>query len=281
MIGQAIVNRIRKAHANGEKFKIYIVIPLMPEANSDIKGATPNDDETNILKTIMHFQFASICKDKPYSQQCRTIFTKLKVDHGIEPSDYIHFGSLQAWQRATKKEVETNLIYVHSKLMIVDDKYAIIGSANINDRSLEGDRDSEMCILYEDDRAGENSFAGSLRLKLWNKYLGDDLSGKDPWNDHTFKQWKRTAHENSERFESIFRTAPNNRIRSWDDMMEYRDKPKMKDIDPREALIGCNKIKGVLIDYPLDFLIEEWYPPESFGSFLDHLKWAAKLNIFT
>ena len=34
----------------------------------------------------------------------------------------------------------TELIYVHSKLMIVDDKKCIIGSANINDRSLSGER---------------------------------------------------------------------------------------------------------------------------------------------
>lgn len=31
--------------------------------------------------------------------------------------------------------------------MIVDDKYVIYGSANVNDRSQEGDRDSELCIL--------------------------------------------------------------------------------------------------------------------------------------
>lgn len=37
-------------------------------------------------------------------------------------------------------------IYVHSKLMIIDDRIALIGSANINDRSLLGSRDSEVCI---------------------------------------------------------------------------------------------------------------------------------------
>lgn len=35
-------------------------------------------------------------------------------------------------------------VYVHSKIMIVDDRYALIGSANINDRSLLGSRDSEV-----------------------------------------------------------------------------------------------------------------------------------------
>ena len=35
-------------------------------------------------------------------------------------------------------------VYVHSKIMIVDDRVALIGSANINDRSLLGSRDSEV-----------------------------------------------------------------------------------------------------------------------------------------
>ena len=35
-------------------------------------------------------------------------------------------------------------VYVHSKIMIVDDCITLIGSANINDRSLLGSRDSEV-----------------------------------------------------------------------------------------------------------------------------------------
>ena len=33
--------------------------------------------------------------------------------------------------------------------MIVDDRYVIAGSANINDRSLIGNRDSEVCLVME------------------------------------------------------------------------------------------------------------------------------------
>ena len=40
----------------------------------------------------------------------------------------------------------TEMIYIHSKLMIVDDKSVLIGSANINDRSLQGTRDSELAV---------------------------------------------------------------------------------------------------------------------------------------
>lgn len=35
-------------------------------------------------------------------------------------------------------------VYVHSKLMIIDDRLSVIGSSNINDRSLLGSRDSEV-----------------------------------------------------------------------------------------------------------------------------------------
>lgn len=34
--------------------------------------------------------------------------------------------------------------------MIVDDEYVICGSANINDRSLRGKRDSELCMVCKD-----------------------------------------------------------------------------------------------------------------------------------
>ena len=37
-------------------------------------------------------------------------------------------------------------VYVHSKIMIIDDSAALIGSANINDRSLLGSRDSEVSL---------------------------------------------------------------------------------------------------------------------------------------
>lgn len=41
----------------------------------------------------------------------------------------------------------SEIVYVHSKLMIVDDDWAILGSANINDRSMVGDWDSELAVI--------------------------------------------------------------------------------------------------------------------------------------
>lgn len=38
------------------------------------------------------------------------------------------------------------MVYVHAKAMIVDDEYLILGSANINQRSMAGSRDTEIAI---------------------------------------------------------------------------------------------------------------------------------------
>lgn len=48
--------------------------------------------------------------------------------------------------------------------MIVDDKRCIIGSANINDRSLLGSRDSELACIIEENQG--NIF--DLRARIYN-----------------------------------------------------------------------------------------------------------------
>lgn len=38
------------------------------------------------------------------------------------------------------------MIYVHAKGMVVDDEYVLLGSANINQRSIAGSRDTEIAM---------------------------------------------------------------------------------------------------------------------------------------
>lgn len=54
----------------------------------------------------------------------------------------------------------TEECYIHSKLMIVDDRRVIIGSANLNDRSQLGDRDSEIACVYDDEDMIESQMDG-------------------------------------------------------------------------------------------------------------------------
>ncbi|KAJ2076688.1 hypothetical protein H4R24_005560 [Coemansia sp. RSA 988] len=79
-------------------------------------------------------------------------------------------------------QVVTELVYVHCKLMIVDDRYVVMGSANINDRSMCGNRDSEIAMVVEDTEPVVSTmdgrpyqaakFAHSLRVQLCQEHCG-------------------------------------------------------------------------------------------------------------
>ena len=61
---------------------------------------------------------------------------------------YIAFFGLRKFDKLNKHYV-TEGIYVHSKAICVDGETVIIGSANINDRSMLGNRDSEIAVLIK------------------------------------------------------------------------------------------------------------------------------------
>lgn len=104
----------------------------------------------------------------------------------------------EPWEGDPKDEVENWIqeeLYIHSKLLIADDRVVVCGSSNINDRSQEGHHDSELSIVMEDQRKiqirmdGKPFEAGyhaaTLRRYLWREHLGllppqdNDASG-DP-----------------------------------------------------------------------------------------------------
>lgn len=53
--------------------------------------------------------------------------------------------------KGTRKYFQKRIrLLIQDKLMVVDDRVAIIGSANINERSQRGDRDSELAAVLRD-----------------------------------------------------------------------------------------------------------------------------------
>ncbi|KAG2144421.1 uncharacterized protein EDB93DRAFT_1153427 [Suillus bovinus] len=76
----------------------------------------------------------------------------------------------------------SELLYIHTKVMIVDDRRVILGSANLNDRSQKGDGDSEIALVVEDGDMVRSTmdghpymaarFATTLRRKLFREHLG-------------------------------------------------------------------------------------------------------------
>jgi len=91
----------------------------------------------------------------------------------------------EKWLGTEEEELNayvSELIYIHSKVMIVDDRRVIMGSANLNDRSQKGNGDSEIALVVEDDDMINSTmngmpypvarFAATLRRQLYKEHLG-------------------------------------------------------------------------------------------------------------
>lgn len=91
-IAQAIVERIKRAHAKGEKYKVFIVIPLIPAFEGDLASK-----DASAARNVMHFQYITI------SRGGNSIMEKLR-EANIEPSDYIGWYSLRNWDKLVPKK---------------------------------------------------------------------------------------------------------------------------------------------------------------------------------
>ncbi|QMJ05013.1 phospholipase [Citrobacter freundii] len=134
----------------------------------------------------------------------------------------------------------TEQVYVHSKLMVVDDRYVLVGSANINERSLLGDRDSELAVLIADTDGGYQDIDGSgvlspyrkfardLRLNIWKKLLGDaagELSDflQMPAKTEGWQKVRELAIKNTAIYEDVFDFIPRNYLIEIDKDDLYED----------------------------------------------------------
>lgn len=84
-------------------------------------------------------------------------------------------------------KAQRSMIYVHSKMAIFDDEYIIVGSANINERSLSGDRDTEICIGAFQPRDDSTSADEACEIKKFRKNLFCEHLGRNSecndWED--------------------------------------------------------------------------------------------------
>jgi len=90
-------------------------------------------------------------------------------------------------------------VYVHSKMMIVDDEYIIVGSANINERSQSGDRDTEIAVGSFQPHVKDplKTKIHRFRMCLWGEHFG--TSGPDfvfPGTKKATHTINNIAHEN-------------------------------------------------------------------------------------
>ncbi|KAJ0880300.1 Phospholipase D alpha 1 [Helianthus annuus] len=171
-----IVSKIKA----GEKFTVYVVVPMWPEGIP----------ESASVQAILDWQRRTM------EMMYKDIIQALE-EQGVEddPRDYLTFfclGNREAkksgeYEPAETPEPESNyhkaqearrfMIYVHAKMMIVDDEYIIVGSANINQRSMDGARDSEIAMgAYQPHHIATRTPARGqvhgFRMALWYEHLG-------------------------------------------------------------------------------------------------------------
>jgi phosphatidylserine/phosphatidylglycerophosphate/cardiolipin synthase-like enzyme len=88
-------------------------------------------------------------------------------------------------------------LYVHAKVAVIDDRWLIIGSANLNAHSFFND--TEMCVVTDD--AG---LARSVRVRLWAEHLemAEDEVEAEPAVRLVDDRWRPIAAEQLERMRS-------------------------------------------------------------------------------
>lgn len=178
-IALKIADKIR-AH---ERFSAYILIPMWPEG---VPTSAP-------IQRILFWQH------KTMQMMYETIYKALVevgLENTYEPQDYLNFfclGNREALDRengvqsstpgntpqARSEKSRRFMIYIHSKGIIADDEYVILGSANINQRSMEGTRDTEIAMgAYQPNHtlARKNSRSHGqvygYRMSLWAEHIG-------------------------------------------------------------------------------------------------------------
>ncbi|CEP20033.1 hypothetical protein [Parasitella parasitica] len=177
-IGEALYQRILRAHTEGSKWRAIVIVPLVP-------GFPANIDETEAttVRIIMQCQYLSVARGPD------SLLARLHAAGVTNTHEYINFYGLRNWAELNGQYV-TEQVYIHAKTMIVDDRTVIIGSANINERSQLGTRDSEIAACIEDDKdlldswlAGKpvkvGRFAHSLRMRLMCEHIGLDVDQID------------------------------------------------------------------------------------------------------
>ena len=244
---EALVQRIRRSifDAKRPNFHVYITLPVHSEGSLAKAGIAVQVYWTmqtlvfgskSLLNGIRRAIKARELMDKGDSGHMRVVTDDANTEYESVPLEacfkYVTLLNLRNWAQLGERYV-TEQVYVHTKLMVVDDLYALFGSANVNDRSLLGERDSEIAVLVMDgessraDINGKGSqrpvrkFAHELRMNVWKKLFGitggvrpaADLQSaiEAPGIPDSWKRIQAQAEKNAAAYEAAFPFVP----RSW------------------------------------------------------------------
>lgn len=258
-VGKALVDRITQVGLkNGQPFHVYIVLPVHPEGTLrtlNIMSQVHLTMHSLVFgeHSLVNGVRRAILTDRIRRQKkiswaaAEAEVRGLELDSVIRQvrndwKKFITLLNLRNWD-TIKGQPVTEQIYVHSKLLIADDRVAVLGSANINDRSMQGDRDSELAVVVTSRNAVQAPLAGpmqsvakevhELRVSLWKKHFGAGAPGraaptlltdavlKSPGLPASWEAIQRRAKLNADAYESSFWYIPRSEARA--------------DVQPKEA----------------------------------------------
>jgi phospholipase D1/2 len=245
-ICQALVNRIAWAINDGRPFHVYLVVPVHPEGTLNTLNIMGQIHLTmhslvfgrhslvnGVRRAILAKRYSKEKKIPLEAAQAQVDALDLRdlakaVGDGWK--EYLTLLNLRNWETIGGRPV-TEQIYVHSKLVIADDRVAVLGSANINDRSQLGDRDSEIATIITDEAKVKVKLDGknavdcgkaihTLRRALWEKHFGLKSNNRkavslaevldQPAAPATWRAIQKVAARNAENYEKSFWYIPRN-----------------------------------------------------------------------
>lgn len=280
-----LANAVGRAIYAGRPFHVYLVLPEQPEGLLEDDGT--KSQTWWALQGVRRAQNSLINRINAtlLAKNSKTWNVAKPVRSNEEVALHLStHGMLDEWRKyltvlnvrnfgCIGNRVVTEMIYVHSKLMIVDDAVAIIGSANINDRSLNGDGDTEIAAVVVDDKGAEmtdmgagikcvtRNFARDLRTKLWQKHLGmlvdQNTTGVQKQNSvnvdiskplaaATIQGIQNLAASNRKAYNEVFVHTPRD---SFDSLTEGRLKGyASRDSDQKQLFIGTPPLQPAYMD---------------------------------
>lgn len=315
-IAAALCSRIVRAIRKKEKFRVVVVMPLFPGFAGEVETESGNSGP---LLTVMHWQYRTICRgENSILAQIQNAIREYKRD--VTPGDFIQFYSLRNWStmgtttetaanengknnheeeqknsfQQQEPMIKTENVYVHSKCLNVDDVHLLVGSANINDRSMLGNRDSEMCMLMEDKT---KHFGKTMRSSTMMEFFGDyetnsvsnDLNYKpesqyiDWMNDEVWSKMIAHANKNTKTYRDILLPLPDDTIKTWKELKRLRknrsfdiklfspDQMKASNNIFKDVVRMKNDIKGIIVKFPLEFLADENLQPSVYSNTMGSL----------
>ncbi|KAI4376307.1 hypothetical protein MLD38_014087 [Melastoma candidum] len=166
----------------GQRFSVYVVIPMWPEGVPESSSVKSILDWQRRTMEMMYADVTQALQKKQIIWNPRDYLTffclgnrEAKPSNGGEyvPSETPVPGS----NYYKSQQARRFMIYVHAKMMIVDDEYIIIGSANINQRSMDGGRDTEIAMgaFQPNHLATDQPARGEIygfRMSLWQEHTG-------------------------------------------------------------------------------------------------------------